>query len=235
MISLDQDTSTGITRKGFLLAVLLGLALVLIGRLIFPSVGLLSLAGAGLILVIYGLAGYFGFPRVRPEILKLASILGLLAGIIFAGEILLEYAILPKDNTSWGIIEFASVFVIYFLSSLVVAYHHKNLRAGILAAVVSSMLSSVIWLIFALLTFYLFRDTARQESVFMAEGNYADFARSGMSDFNTFVMEDFLGAGFFHLLLTPIIAIILGAIGGLLGKGLAQFLKKSESSSINTR
>ena len=212
-------------KKGFILAVLLGLALVILGRLLVPPTSLLGLTGAILILVIYGLAGYFGFPRIHPEILTLAGIFGLMAGAIFAVEILLEYAILPKDNTNWGIIEFGSVFAVYFFSSLVVAYRRKSIRSGILAAVVSAMLSSVVWLIFALLSFYLFRGTARQEAVFMAEGNYADFARSGMSDFHTFVMEDFLGAGFFHLLLAPIIAVILGTIGGLLGKGIAHLKK----------
>ena len=88
------------------------------------------------------------------------------------------------------------------------------------------ILSSVIWLIFILGTFYIFRGSARQIQVFTAEGNYADFAQSGMHDFNTFVMEDFFGAGFYHLLLAPILAAILGTLGGLLGKGLAQIRKR---------
>jgi hypothetical protein len=87
------------------------------------------------------------------------------------------------------------------------------------------MLSSVIWLIFVLLTFYLFRGTMRQELVFKAEGNFEDFARSGMKDFNTFVMEDFLGAGFFHLLLSPLFAAIFGGIGSMLGKGIVLLRK----------
>jgi Fe2+ transport system protein B len=62
----------------------------------------------------------------------------------------------------------------------------------------------------------------RQQFVFTAEGNYEDFIRSGMSDFNTFVMEDFLGAGFFHLLLSPLFAAVIGGIGSVLGKGLVQ-------------
>jgi hypothetical protein len=38
-----------------------------------------------------------------------------------------------------------------------------------------------------------------------------------MTDFNAFIVQDFWGAGFFHLLLSPIIASILGSIGGLFG------------------
>ena len=222
-----NGTSAGVyTRNGFLLGVLLGLLLVLVGWRLVHSASLLSVSGVGLILVVYGLLGYFVFPRLRSEILNLVGLFGLLAGAIFAGEIVLEYVLLPRDNTSWGSVEFGSVFAVYFLTSALAAYRRKSLRQGILAAVGNAMLSAVIWLIFILLTFYIFRGSARQIQVFTAEGNYADFAQSGMHDFNTFVMEDFFGAGFYHLLLGPLVAAILGMLGGLLGKGLAQIRKR---------
>jgi hypothetical protein len=217
----NKTPSSDIIRKGFLLGVVLGLSLVMLGWLLEPTTNPLSIVAVCLVLVIYGLAGYFGFPRIRSELLTLAGVFGLLAGAIFAGEILLEYAILPTDNTGWGVIEFGGAFALYFFSSLIAAYRCKDIRCGILTAVVSAMLSSVIWLLFILLTFYLFRGTTRQEHVFLVEGNYADFARSGMRIFSAFVMEDFLGAGFFHLLLGPILAAILGSIGGLSGLGIA--------------
>jgi hypothetical protein len=220
MISYDENTLSNIIRKGYLLGVLLGLILVILGWILNPKTNFLSIAAICLILAIYSLVGYFGFPRIRPEILSLVSVFGLIASTIFASEILLEHAFLPKDNTSWGIIEFGSTFVLYFLSGLVMTYQSKGIKYGILAAVVSTMLSSVVWLIFILLMFYIFRGTARQEFVFMAEGNFEDFARSGMNDFNTFLMEDFLGAGFFHLLLSPLFATVLGTVGSLVGKGI---------------
>ncbi len=49
--------------------------------------------------------------------------------------------------------------------------------------------------------------------------------RSGMSDFNAFIMEDFMDATFFHLLLGPLVAAVLGLLGGLLGKAIALFQK----------
>ena len=225
MISDDKNTPSTIIRKGFLLGVLLGLILVILGWILNPKTNFLSVAAICLILAIYSLVGYFGFPRIRPEILSLVSVFGLIASTIFASEILLEYVFLPKDNTSWGIIEFGSIFVSYFLSGLVTTYKSKGIKYGILAAVASAMLSSVAWLLFILLMFYIFRGTVRQETVFMAEGNFEDFARSGMSDFNTFVMEDFLGAGFFHLLLSPLLATVLGTVGSLVGKGIVQLRK----------
>jgi hypothetical protein len=227
MISRNGTLAGVYTRNGFLQGVLLGLLLVLVGWRLVPSASLLSVSGAGLILVVYGVAGFFGFSHLRAEILKLVGLFGLLAGAIFAGEIVLEYILLPKDNSSWGWVEFGSVFAIYFLTSSVAGYRCKDLRQGVLAAVGNAMFSSVIWLIFILLTFYIFRGSARQIQVFTAEGNYADFAQSGMHDFNTFVMEGFFGAGFYHLLLAPILAGILGTLGGLPGKGLARLRDKN--------
>lgn len=197
----------------------------MLGWLLVPATRLLSILGAVFILVVYGLAGYFGFPRLRPEIFLPTALFGLLAGAIFAGEIVLEYAVLPKDNTSWGVIEFGGVFAVYFISSVVEAYRCRSIRDGLLAAIVNALLSSVIWLIVMLLMYYIFRGTARQEQVLMAEGTFDDFARSGMTDFNAFVMEDLLGASFFHLVLAPLVAVILGTIGGLLGKGIARIKK----------
>jgi hypothetical protein len=66
--------------------------------------------------------------------------------------------------------------------------------------------------------FYLFSGTARQAAVFRAEGNYADFQASGMRNLNAFVLEDFLGATFFHLVLGPLLAGALGWVGSLAGK-----------------
>jgi hypothetical protein len=226
MISRNGTLAGVYTRNGFLLGVLVGIILVLVGWRLVPSASLLSVSGVCLILLVYGLLGYFVFPRLRSEIHKLVGVFGLLAGAIFAGEIVLEYVFLPRDNTSWGYLEFGAVFAVYFLTSVLAAYRCKGLRYGLLAAVCNAMLSSLIWLIFILLTFYTFRGSTRQIQVLTAEGDYADFAQSGLHDFNTFVMEDFFGAGFYHLLLAPILAAILGTLGGLLGKGLARIRKR---------
>ena len=123
-------------------------------------------------------------------------------------------------------IEFGSLFILYFLSALIVAYRSGGFRNGIAAAVVSAVLSSAVWLVFVLLTFYIFRGTFRQEQVFLAEGTYEDFAGSGMKDLNAFTLEDLFGAAFFHLLLSPVIAAILGMAAGLFGRGLVNIKRR---------
>ena len=210
--------SNKIIGKIFLFVIIINICLVLLGKLFIPETNLLGIAGDCLILSIYGIVGYSVFPKNQDKVLRLAGLFGLICGVIFAAEILLEYAILPKDNTSWGLIEFGSVFALYLLASVISTYKNKSIKCGIITAVESALISSIMWMLFVFLTFYLFRGTARQEYVFRIEGNYDDFAHSGMTNFNTFIMEDFLGAGFFHLLIGPIIAALLGVIGGAIGK-----------------
>jgi hypothetical protein len=64
--------------------------LVVLGWRLVPTTSLVSITGISFILVAYGLAGLFGFPRLRPENLHLAGQFGRPAGGIFAGEIILE-------------------------------------------------------------------------------------------------------------------------------------------------
>jgi len=46
----------------------------------------------------------------------------------------------------------------------------------------------------------------------------ADYLRSGTNDYQAFALSDFFGAGFFHLTLGLIFALILGFIGAAIGK-----------------
>jgi hypothetical protein len=197
----------------------------------FPTVltvsptGVRSLIGVLAVLALYAVVGWCGpsfTERIHPRILRTGIMGGLLIGVVFVAEMLLEYWLLPNDNTTMGLAEYGLAFALFFLVGLSVAYQTGVLHHGILATVWSAIVGSLIWLIAALLIFYLFNGTPQQTQVFRAEGNYADFARSGLNDFNTFVMEDFMGAGFFHSLLLPVAAAILGTLGATTGKVLAR-------------
>jgi hypothetical protein len=155
--------------------------------------------------------------------LRWAVTFGLLAGAVFAGEIILEYILLPADNSRFGLVEFGSVFALYFASGVVVALRSRGIKNAVLTSVASAFIASLVWVIVVLAVFYAFRGSPRQELVLRAEGDFEDFARSGMKDFNAFIMEDFMGATFFHLLLGPLVAAALGVLGGLLGKAIASF------------
>jgi hypothetical protein len=60
--------------------------------------------------------------------------------------------------------------------------------------------------------------TARQEQVLAADQVFEDFKPSGLTDLRAFIMQDYLGGVFFHLLLGLIVAGILGTLGALAAK-----------------
>jgi hypothetical protein len=202
MVASRKITTVATVQKGMGLGVLLNLVLVGYGVLRVPTIwtastgGPRSVAGAVAILVIYGLIGLVGPAATTdsdPRILPTALRAGILAGSVFALEIVLEYVLLPADNTTMGFVEFGTVFFIYLVAGVHIAARTRRLRHAILGAVWSAVIGSLIWFAAVLLISYLFGDTSRQVAVFRAEGNYEDYRRSGMRDFNAFILEDFMG------------------------------------------
>ena len=193
----------------------------MVGWALAPAVRGVSIAGACVVLIAYGAIGAICAPRIErqnPALLHQATLFGLLAGGAFALEVVLEYIVLPADNSTWGLVEFGAVFALVFISALLAARRSRRVRHGLLAAVVTMMIASLSWLVVVLAITHAFHGTPQQAQVLRAEGAYDDFARSGMSDFNVFVAEDFMGAAFFHLLLGPLVALLLGAAGGWAGR-----------------
>ena len=198
------------------------------GRWVVPGTRLRGTIAASIMLLTYaGIA--VSCParlhRRHPVILRTATVFGLLAGGVFAAEIILEYILLPSDNSRYGLVEFTTVFLLYLASAFVSAFRSRSTTNAVLTSIACAFIASLVWVVTVLVVFYAFRGSPRQELVFRAEGNYEDFARSGMSDFNAFIMEDFMGATFFHLSLGLLVAAVLGAIGGLLGKVAARLQK----------
>ena len=215
-------------RKALLLGVAIAVVLVMNGRLLAPAMSWFSTISALAVLLAYGGLAVF-YPvrlhRQHPDILVNAVLFGLLAGMVFAAEIILEYVLLPADNSRYGRIEFGAVFLLYIVAAFIVAFRSRSIGNGVLTSVACSFIASLVWVIAVLAVFYAFRGSPRQVLVLRAEGDYDDFTRSGMSDFNAFVMEDFMGATFFHLSLGLLVAAALGALGGLLGKICARLRK----------
>ena len=56
------------------------------------------------------------------------------------------------------------------------------------------------------------------DRVLRAEGTYDDFHRSGLSSLEAFVLQDFWGAGFFHLLAALLLAVLFGLPAAILGR-----------------
>ena len=215
-------------QKSLLIGVVVALALVITGRVLVPRTSCRSTIAASAILLAYGamaVACPQRLQRRHPDILRRATLFGLLGGAVFAGEIILEYILLPSDNSRYGMVEFGTVLLLYFASALVSALRLRSIKSAVLTSMASAFIASLVWVVTMLVVFYAFRGSPRQVQVLRAEGDYEDFARSGMSDFDSFIMEDFMGAIFFHLLLGLLAAAVLGVLGGLLGKAIARFRK----------
>ncbi len=225
----DADSVLGkYLKRGLLVGVATALALVIGGRVLVPACPWLGTIAASAILLAYAALAAVGpaqLSKRHPVILRTATVFGLLAGAVFAAEIIIEYALLPANNSSYGLVEFGTVFFLYFASALVAGFRSRSVVSACWTSVSCAFIASLLWVIAVLAVFYAFRGSPRQELVLRAEGNYEDFARSGMRDFDAFIMEDFMGATFFHLSLGLVVAAVLGAFGGLLGKVAARFQK----------
>jgi hypothetical protein len=210
------------SRQGLLVGVALSILLILYGVWITPGARIptmentVRMAPAIAILCIYALVALLApasMKRKSQLILSNGLLFGCLAGTVFAGEILLEYILLPRDNTSMGLIEFGLVFLLFLLCGLRTGLSTRRFSTAVLSAVWSALFASLIWFIFVMVVYYAFHGSPQQVQVFQAEGNYLDFQRSGMANFDLFILQDFFGACFFHLLLDPLAAFLFGSVG----------------------
>ena len=206
--------------------------LLVYGAFRFPRAlrDLSGLTGDLVILITYGLAFQLWLSRLEseaPEVMQAGWQTGLVIGVVFVMEMLLEYVVAPTDNSLLGFVEYGCVFAIILLISAWMAYRTGKFRNGLFTAILGAMIGSMIWFTASLLLYYIFYGTTRQTQVFRAEGTFEDFARSGMTDFGAFAMQDFWGAGFFHSILLPLLAAILGSVGSLLGISLAWLRNRS--------
>jgi hypothetical protein len=173
------------------------------------GIGLLAVEA---MLAIYAAAAILLAPRA-PVALAIGAPIGLIAGAVYAAEILSEYAFTPPDNTPLGLAEFGTVFALFFIAGGLGAWRTGRFKAGVSTAIWTAVISALIWYAVLLAVFLAFRGSDRQLLVLKAEGDIADFQRAGGGDLARFIVEDYFGAGFYHLLLAPIVAAILGSVG----------------------
>lgn len=226
-MSIPDDRFASAIRRVFTLAVILTAILVGLGLRVFPAAlsswkgTVPGLAGVGTVLGAYAMLGTWGAARLEQidvRLLRLSVTVGLVSGAIYAIEIMLEYVLLPKDNTRYGYFEFGLVFLCYFIAGLLAGLWTRRALNGLFAALGASLISTLLWYLVLLAITYVMKGTPQQVTVFQAEGDLEDFRRSGSANFEAWLMQDFLGAGFYHLLLAAVIASALGLVGGSFGR-----------------
>ncbi len=152
------------------------------------------------------------------SVLKTALVIGLLISAIYCVQIVSEYFIPVTGliDQRWGYIAFGALPIWFGIAGGISAYKTKKFRAGIVAAIWSAMISSLLWINILFVMYFVFFGTKQGYAVLVAGETIADFERSGISSLPVFVMQDFMGATFFHLLLSIIAAIIFGSLGALI-------------------
>jgi hypothetical protein len=215
--------------KAILVLAVIDAALVGLGLILTPTTltasrqGRLGVTAALAMLTVYGVLGIVGsraVERRNPRILPIASLFGLVIGGLFVAEMLFEYAVLPssKGNRQLAYLEFGGMFLFLLLAGFKGGQETGRLWHGVLTAIWSTMIGSLIWVASLLSTYCAFMGTARQEQVLAADQVLEDFKQSGMTDLRAFVQQDYVGGVFFHLLLGLIVAGILGMMGALVAK-----------------
>jgi hypothetical protein len=212
----------------------LNMGLVLYGAIRFPSAWRAApdgvCAGIG-ILMAYALIGWLGAAateRLDPAILRLALRFGAAVGGLFAISMLCEY-IVPHDHEQNVLLAYAT-FGMFFLALLaagaVGTLVARRLGLGVLTSVWSALIASLCWFILLLAYYFAFLDTPQEARFLEVDRVIADFQRhlqkGGTQDLRAFIYNDYMGGGFFHSLLAPLLAVPLGALGGLVAKSLAR-------------
>lgn len=146
-------------------------------------------------------------------------LLGLFLGGMFAFQILVEYFInvTARVDGILGWLAFGSLPPIFFVCGVVSARSSGRLSTGNWIAVLAMMIASVLWYALLLFAYSAAMGSAREMKVLDATGTLGDFQRSGEKDLRLFIMTDWLGAGFFHLLLGPAMSAVCATFGGVVG------------------
>jgi hypothetical protein len=199
-------------KRGFFGALLFVLLLAVYLWTLAPTVAILAPVFA---LTVYAIAVHNGVRAVLavdPVILRVIGICGALSAAVFMPSILIEYTGRTLDNR---IMLWAGA-VSCGLAGTIAAWRTKRVRIAVCASTLSAMIGSLAFVIAVLGSYCLLRGSALQDRFFRTEGDYDDFAKSGMMDFNAWVTADLFGGVFFHLLLGALVAAALGLIAGTL-------------------
>jgi hypothetical protein len=181
-------------------------------------------AGIG-IAILYAIVGRIGprTPGLRdPSAMRQGVRFGLVAGAIFAASMLAEYLV-PHDhrqNVLLAKATFGLFFAMLAAAGFAAALATRRATAGPPAAFWAALIASQLWFILLLTIYYAFIGTPLEDRFLEIDQVLADFRRSGMSDLRAFIFEDYMGGGFFHSLLGPLLALPLGGLGGLVAGGL---------------
>ncbi|MEU9885078.1 hypothetical protein [Sphaerisporangium sp. NPDC051011] len=160
--------------------------------------------------------------RVPPLALRTGAVTGAVTGVLYGVVGLSEYlsSAVTDASTTVGWVIVIGIVASAVVAAAVATARSRSMRAGVAAAFYNAIVEYLVWYPFVLVCYYLFRTSTAIDRVWRAEGIYDDFARSGLEDIRVFVLQDFWGAGFFHLIAGLVIAAVFGTAAAWAVRGL---------------
>ena len=223
-------TDSARLRQGLVSSVFLVIALIGYAILRYPLIisegGVGSVALPVFMLLLYGIAAVWGTQRPsQPRNLALrdGTGFGLVIGATFIANISVENFIdMSGQISTFSTLGFMLlIFLLFALAGWRGSKDSGQVRLGIFASAWSALIGVLMALLFGFMVNYLF--TQRLEQNLQAS---AEYARSGISDLETFTFYNTLDSAATHLLEVPIIAAVFGTLGSLIGQGLAKLRGK---------
>ena len=222
MLSITSPSVTRL-RFGIVAVVVCGIILVFIGLLLYPTTisaaGILAPLAPILILIVYATLGLSQARVTPPSTLRIGVRIGLIIGLWFIASSIFEYIVVlnVSANQTTGLVTYAAVALLFLSAGFIGVRQDGHLRSGIVSALWSAVVGGLLWFLITFALLYLFKGSAHETNVQDLE-MLGDFQRSGMSDYSAFVMSDYFGAGFYHMILLPLASVIFGTLGAGLSK-----------------
>ena len=220
---MDQGNAvTHGLRWGLLAGIALNLALVVARTLLYPPLltqpgGAIFVAEPILPLLAYAALGLWltggRGPGARAA-LRVGGGFGLVVGALWVANIAVESLIALDGGMSsllTGVFLLGG-FALWGGAGFLAARRASSPTEGVRAAVVAAMLTVLIAIAFGLLL--TFAALPRLEHGLAGS---AEYARSGWHDLRAFAIANSFDSAFSHLLIAPVIATIVGALGALIG------------------
>ena len=210
-------------------------ALILASAAIVPASlrsagGIVALVGAALMqvaLAVVALRGPFALRR-WPAGATASFTLGVAFAALYLALILAEFLGL-RDHLDVLYLFIAAAAIAGFWAGL----RSGQWRQGVMAGFWSLLLGTALWTAGDLLINYAFWGSPQQYGFMLFDGAVEDYRRAGGGDWNAFLIQDILGAAFFHPWLSVIVGAIAGVGGGVLARGMIMLRARARARAAS--
>ncbi|HWZ01636.1 MAG TPA: hypothetical protein VNX17_11165 [Edaphobacter sp.] len=215
----DGITHNRFLRFALVFTTILSLSMMWIRVSSYPS--MLRLPGATALLVevaalllLYGAVLFWGAGLASPKLLLQGTTIGLIAGLVQIIHLLSEHFV--SFSGAWnGAITLAfmlTTFMLWGVTGFIAARSGQATPTGIWLAVWSAVVTMTI-VVAAGFALEFFLSPTPPESMLA----WPEFKRSGWTDVHAFAIANTLDSAFSHLLISPVVAAIVGKVGSMLG------------------